>query len=153
VAGLKLTTFAHPGGTFTVQVPDGWTKRTYESGRFRFYSPDDSQFVQVNTMTTRSDSQRAIWQAAERFVRNGGGGVTRYARVGDFRPATLAGHDGLDWEWTFVHGRTGTPRHAVERGAIVDGVSYQLYLSGPEDDFGRLRALLDAVSGSFRLTS
>ncbi|HEY0360478.1 MAG TPA: serine/threonine-protein kinase [Mycobacteriales bacterium] len=153
VAGLRLTTFEHPSGTFSVQVPEGWTKRQFENGRFRFYSADESQFVQVDTMATRSDSQRAVWEAAERFVANGGGDVTRYARVGDFGHARLAGHDALDWEWTFVHGRTGTPRHAVERGAIIDGVSYQLYLSGPEQDFARIRPLLDAVASSFRLTT
>jgi hypothetical protein len=153
VAGLTLTTFEHPSGRFSVDVPEGWTKKEYENGRFRFYSTDESQFVQVNTMTTRSDSQQAVWRAAERFVRNGGGDVTEYARVGDFGHAELAGHDALDWEWTFVHGRSGTPRHAIERGAIIGGVSYQLYLSGPEQDFDRLRPLLDALSGSFRLTS
>jgi hypothetical protein len=152
-AGVTLTTFEHPSGTFSVDVPAGWTRKEFENGRFRFYSPDESQFVQVDTMTTRSDSQQAVWEAAERFVENGGGDVTRYARVGDFAAARLAGADGLDWEWTFVHGRSGTPRHAIERGAIVDGVSYQLYLSGPERDFARLRPLLEEIAASFRLAS
>jgi hypothetical protein len=152
-AGVELTTFEHPSATFSVGVPAGWTKREFENGRFRFYNDDETQFLQVDTMATRSDSQQAIWEAAERFVANGGGGVTQYRRVGGFDAATLAGHDALDWEWAFVHGRSGTERHAIERGAIIDGVSYQLYLSGPERDFDRIRPLLEAVSSSLRLTS
>jgi hypothetical protein len=152
-SSVTLATFDHPSGTFSVEVPEGWTRREYEDGRFRFYNADETQFVQVDTMVSRSGSQRAVWEAAERFVENGGGDVTRYARVGDFAPATLAGHDGLDWEWTFVHGRSGTPRHAIERGAIIDGVSYQLYVSGPEPDFALMRPLLDDIASSFRLTS
>jgi hypothetical protein len=152
-SSVTLATFDHPSGTFSVEVPEGWTRREYEDGRFRFYNADETQFVQVDTMASRSGSQRAVWEAAERFVENGGGDVTRYARVGDFAPATLAGHDGLDWEWTFVHGRSGTPRHAIERGAIIDGVSYQLYVSGPEPDFALMRPLLDDIASSFRLTS
>jgi hypothetical protein len=41
----------------------------------------------------------------------------------------------------------------VQRGAIIDGVSYQLYLSVPEDDFAATRPLLDEIAATFRLAA
>jgi hypothetical protein len=136
-----------------VKVPAAWTQRAYGSGRYRFYDADESTFIQLSTQRTPSGSQEAVWAAAERYVERGGGDVASYARVGSFTPATLAGRDALDWEWTFVRGKDGQQRHVIERGAIIDGVSYQLYLSTPEARFAATRPLLDELAATFRLSA
>jgi hypothetical protein len=151
--GVALASFDHPSGQYSVKVPAGWTQRAYGDGRYRFYDSGEAKFFQLSTQRTTSDSQDAVWEAAERYVERGGGDVTSYTRVGSFTASTLAGRDARDWEWTFVRGKDGQRRHVVQRGAIIDGVSYQLYLSVPEDDFAATRPLLDEIAATFRLAA
>ncbi|HEY0486002.1 MAG TPA: serine/threonine-protein kinase [Mycobacteriales bacterium] len=138
--------YSHPDG-FSVDVPSGWNPR--EGTPVRVYAPDERVWIQLYTQPVDSGDPAAVWQAADRANRRNGRNPG-YDLVA-ITPVRAATHDAADWEWTYQREGESQRRHVLDRGIVVDGRSYQFALSAPESEFGRYRAVLDAVARSFRL--
>lgn len=142
---VKLVAYRHPDG-FTVQVPERW--RESKGNQIRFHAPAEGVWIQLYTEKVRGSDQRAVWRSGERRQQRGVGGGTDYQRV-RLSDGQLGTAKGSDWEWTYH--RKGEPkrRHVLYRGAIIDGVSYQVALSAPESEFATYRPLLDRIAATF----
>jgi hypothetical protein len=58
------------------------------------------------------------------------------------------GYDAADWEFTFS--RNGTIRHVIYRAVVVNGASYGLYLSAPDQQWADSRRFFDVAAGTFQ---
>lgn len=148
-AAAAVTAFHHPGG-FTVSVPSDWTKQGVRP--VRFYRPDQEMWLQLYTERVGTNAtQLDVWSAGHNRQLTGTDAerTVGYTLVG-IRNSTLHGRPAAEWEWTY-RSKTGKPRHTIYRGAVVNGVSYQLAISAPEAEYAAALRTLDQVSRTFVL--
>jgi hypothetical protein len=145
----QFTEWTHPTGGYSVQVPKGW-KLQWDSThtRAKFYNASGAAYIQLYQNKVGNASIEDVWKAGENYQKKN---VQQYTRLA-FKPAKIAGQDALDWEWTYFSARTNVTRHILDRGIIIDGISYELYFSAPEKQYATDVHLLDKVSESFRIT-
>jgi hypothetical protein len=144
-----FTEWTHPTGGYSVQVPKGW-KLQWDGThtRAKFYNASGAVYVQLYQNKVGKASIEDVWKAGENYQKKN---VKDYARVA-FKPAKIAGQDALDWEWTYFSDKTNVTRHILDRGIVIDGTSYELYISAPDKQYAANVHLLDKVSESFRIT-
>jgi hypothetical protein len=141
----------HTSNGMTVNVPAGWKLewQTADRTRVRFFAdPSKDVFLQLYAEKVGGTDQQRVWEAGERRQKKAS---ADYARVADFAPSKIGDHDSLDWEWRFTS-KSGQHRHVLVRGVIIDGTSYQLYYSAPEDRYASGVGVLAEAARSFRLT-
>jgi hypothetical protein len=150
-SAIALTTarLAFPVGSFEVGIPAGWTRAP--GGLQRYQKPGAPVWVQFNLERARG-SQRAAWEGAAHRAERLDTVFPDYRTVG-FPTSTVAGQQAIDWEYSYQRSGEVERRHVLDRGVLVDGISYQLAISAPESDFDAVRGVLDHVGSTFRLTS
>lgn len=154
-SGIELSPYTDKRG-FTVMVPKGWTVTPSGGNYVDFKDPNSTRFVRVK-VENAGGTQQTFYVAAENYVKNGGGSVTNYERVHLRESQVRLGDSKSDsetweWEWTWSNTKNEA-RHIRERGAVIGGKSYQVYLSVPEADFATYAPMLDEITKSFKLNS
>jgi hypothetical protein len=145
---VEFQTFEHPLG-FRTKVPKSWKPQWADKAhtRIKFYDASGAMYLQLYAQKT-SASQQDIWSGGEGYQKKK---LQDYKRLA-FKPAKVAGKDALDWEFTYYNAQEKVTRHILDRGIVINGTSYQLYFTAPEDKFEKNAPLLDEVSKSFELT-
>ena len=157
-AAVQLTTHTDENRRFTVDVPAGWTRKDSGTGTYVDYFGSDSPAgPKIRLLVERgfSDSKVALG-AAEGFQR----GQERKGIIVNFQtvrkePTTteLDGKETWEWEWTYVNTKDNQARRVLWRNTVVDGRSFNIFISAPDQEFDRYRTLLDTMTKSFRFTS
>ncbi|MEV5824255.1 serine/threonine-protein kinase [Spirillospora sp. NPDC052242] len=136
---------------YSVQIPDTWSGPESKQGGDFFYSPDRSEYVQIDQTDNPGDSALEDWRNLE----NGGAGWPGYERLkmgptGDQPPVpdTGDGDDSADWEFTY-DGKGGTRMHVLNRGFVANDRGYAILLSAPHEGWDGLFAELQPVYRSF----
>jgi eukaryotic-like serine/threonine-protein kinase len=141
------TTFSDPDGSYAVGIPDGWTPRRARHGVVEVRNPDDeSQFLRIIATGSGTDALAELSSEEPGFRRR----YPTYQRI-KLAPVGFRGYNAADWEFTFVRG--GEPKHVRYRLFVVDGRYYGVYLSGPEEDFARLRPQFNTAVATFAVKS
>jgi hypothetical protein len=134
-------------GTFSIAVPTGWSR---SGGNYvRFTDPTGKVWIQL--YAERGEGQLDVWAAADRRATRGGGNLHHYRGAQSFPTAPLGPLAGNDWQYSYLRDGESERRLVIDRGAVADGVSYQVALSAPVSQFARYRPILDKVTKSFRI--
>jgi hypothetical protein len=146
---IEFQAFEHPLG-FRTKVPKTWKPQWADKAhtRIKFYDASGAMYLQLYAQRT-SATQQEIWSGGEGYQKKK---LQDYKRLA-FKPAKVGGKDALDWEFTYYNAQEKVTRHILDRGIVINGTSYQLYFTAPEDKFETNAPLLDAVAKSFELTS
>ncbi|HEX6077516.1 MAG TPA: protein kinase [Micromonosporaceae bacterium] len=132
-AGPDFPVQTYQGQGVSLNVPTDW--RPVHTGNYvQFHDPaDNTSWLRVNVVPdTRQAGQ--ILRASHRGFANGCCGLTNYRRVA-LRPAPLDGHRGAELEYVATRTATGQRRHGIWRMIVLNGHSYQVYLSVPQERF------------------
>ncbi|HEX5740115.1 MAG TPA: serine/threonine protein kinase, partial [Pilimelia sp.] len=146
-AGAELATQRFDGRGVSVEVPQGWKRRS--AGNWvDFTDPADPQRrIRILVEPARAEPLRFM-EIAESGLRRATSCTPPYARV-DLRPATQGDREAADLEYTC--GRGGQMRHGVWR-AVTDGTrAYSFYLSTPEPRFAESREIFARMARTFRV--
>lgn len=144
---IPLTSYTDEDG-FQVKVPTGWKQQGKEL--VRFYDASGKTWIQVNTEKSGSPDQKNVWEAGSRRQQRGVTGNSAYELIG-YRNTQMGTFSSVDWEWSYQRTGETERRHALYRGVVVDGKSYQVALSTPESQFAARRTILDQVAATFKL--
>jgi serine/threonine protein kinase len=130
---------------FSVKVPSGWEE---QSGRSftQFNGPGDRA---VRLLVERAASPEAAVRSAKNRQANI---ADNFQSINDGpSPRKLGGADTWQWEWTWND--DGQQRRVLWRTTVVDGRSYTVYVSAPNQNFSPNRTLLDQITESFQFSS
>ncbi|WP_163508755.1 serine/threonine-protein kinase [Fodinicola acaciae] len=146
---IPLTLYTDEDG-FQVKVPAGWKQQG--NSPVRFYDATGKVWIQVYSEHAGSSEQKKVWESGSRRQQRGVAGTSGYQLVG-YQNTQMGSFSSVDWEWTYQRDGEAERRHALYRGVVVDGRSYQLALSAPESQFAARRPVLDQVAATFKLGS
>jgi hypothetical protein len=137
--------YAHPGG-FSVAVPRGWPVGRRSTGIIDLKEPGSSRFLRLIRADSGTAARTQLASAEPGFARDN----SDYQRL-RLEKVSYRGYDAADWEFTFS--RNGTRRHVLYRAFVVDGASYAVYLSTPDDQWAASRRFFDVAVGTLDLNS
>jgi hypothetical protein len=140
----------YQGQGVSVNVPADW-KRTNVQNFVQFHDPaDTTSWLRINVV---SDSRQPaqILRVSHRGFAQGCCGLTNYRRI-ELRTATLDGHRGAELEYVATRTATGQRRHGLWRMIVVNGRSYQVYLSVPQAQFREHSKVFTEAARSLRVT-
>jgi len=140
--------FDHPDG-FSIAVPSGWEREVLTpSGVIQFRDPVDKEgggrFLRLQAAETDLADVEAHWRGAHARTKEG---LQGYQLV-DIRKSRAGSRPSADWEFTHT---LAAHRHVIDRGFIIGGMVYSVYLSTREEQFAASRHLIDTVASSFDL--
>ncbi|MFD0855345.1 PsbP-related protein, partial [Actinomadura adrarensis] len=128
-----------PGG-YTIGVPQGWTRQVKGNSVF-WHDPVSEAYVQVDrTGWTGDPEQHWIGWEREVIAKNA---LPDYRRVSLTR-TSVDGVPAADLEFTW------TGKHGIDRGIVVDGRSYAVFVAVPESRWNQYRVTVNNVIDSFR---
>ena len=152
-SGLKLVAYEDTRG-FSVDVPAGW-ERT-EGGLYVDYLNSSGERLRLLVERFNGSSPKGALQAAEGVQRN----QQRTGKIANFQTVRmeatdkkLGGQPTWEWEWTYTNPKDGQARHVLWRTAVVNGKSYAVYYSAPEQGFEAKRAMYDEIAASYRFNT
>ena len=149
-ARRNLNVTSYQGQGVTVNVPEGWRQRNVKH-YVEFHDPKHrTSWLRIN-VTRDGRSAMDILRGADRGFGNGCCGLTDYRQV-SMRDARLGGKRGAELEYTATKVGTGEARHGLWRIVVVNGVSYQVYMSVPEDRFKPNLPLFREAARTFKIT-
>lgn len=145
---FPVQTYQGPG--VSVHVPADW-KRANTRNFAQFHHPADaSSWLRINVVPdSRQPGQ--ILRASHRGFAQGCCGLTNYRRLA-LRNATLDGQRGAELEYVATNAATGQRRHGIWRVIVVDGRSYQVYMSVPQPRFKEHSTVFAEAVRSMRVT-
>ncbi|REE98531.1 serine/threonine-protein kinase [Thermomonospora umbrina] len=141
IPGIMLV--GRPG--FEIGVPVGW--RMSVQGNSVFWNdPASEAYVQVD-QTIWSGDPMEHWREWEGEVvaRNA---LTGYRRVG-LRPTGGVGYRSADLEFTW-RSRDGVPMHGIDRGAVVNGRPFAVFVAIPQERWDDSREKVNNILDTFR---
>jgi hypothetical protein len=109
-------------------------------------SPDSDAYVQVDR-TQWSGDPSAHWEQWESEV-VARGLLRDYRRVGLSRPSGVP-YDAADLEFTWTNG-DGVPMHGIDRGVMVDGRPYAVFVAIPQEHWDANRERVNNILDTFR---
>ncbi len=145
----NLKSFHDTQNGFTASVPKDWTRDTGSSDR-QYDDPGD------RTAWIRF-SHRRIASSAAGFLRGSGHGLRGSRDYRDYQQIALrtnvsmAGQDAAELEYRLTTARTGQVRHALWRVIVVNGRSYEVYMSVPEKLFSKEKPVFEQAVKSYKL--
>jgi len=149
---LQLVPHQDAQGRFTVDVPAGWEQRV--GGTYVDYV--GSNDTKVRLLVEKKRTSEIALDGAESFQ----GDKERSGDISNFQTVRrektdqqLGGQETWEWEWTYVDTKSGQARRVLWRNTVVNGRSYNVYISAPDEGFDKNRRLLDAMTKTFRLTA
>ncbi|SEF93328.1 Serine/threonine protein kinase [Thermomonospora echinospora] len=139
--GLRLEN----GPGYRIGVPEGWRRFTMGNSVF-WRSPDSSAYVQVDR-TQWSGDPLSHWEQWESEV-VAAGKMRDYRRIGLGRPTGVP-YDAADLEFTWTNA-DGVPMHGIDRGVVVDGRPYAVFIAIPQEQWDGNREKVNNVLDTFR---
>lgn len=121
--GLRAA--AGPNDT-EIGVPAGWV-RTVKGNSVYWHAPDSTAYMQIDR-TPWSGDPYAHWEQWEGDVI--GKALMNDYRRHDLRRTRVGAHDAADLEFSWVN-RDRSPMRGLDRGVIVDGQSYAVFVAMP----------------------
>jgi hypothetical protein len=133
VAGPDFPVRTYRGQGVSVNVPTDW-RRADVQNFVQFHDPGDTtSWLRINVVPDNRTAMQILRTSHRNFAR-GCCSLTNYRRLG-LRPAGLGGHRGAELEYVATRTGTGQRRHGLWRMVVVNGRSYQVYMSVPQDRF------------------
>jgi hypothetical protein len=132
-SGPDFPVRTYRGQGVSVNVPTGW-KRSDNRNFAQFHYPGDiTSWLRINVVPDNRTATQILRASHRNFV-SGCCDLTDYRRLG-LRPAGLDGHRGAELEYVATRVGSGQRRHGLWRIVVVNGRSYQVYMSVPQDRF------------------
>jgi serine/threonine protein kinase len=125
------------GAGFTLNVPIGWTRTSGTTWR----DPASGAFVQVD-QTPWTGDPAAHWRTWEAQVPKSG-------KLRGFRAIGVTRLDANTADVEFTYLTSSHPMHAVDRGVLVNGRPYALFISIPDSEWTAQAASRDNLLTSF----
>ncbi|PKK12540.1 serine/threonine-protein kinase [Thermomonospora sp. CIF 1] len=138
----ELQPVSGPGG-YRISVPAGWVRS--EEGNSVFWRSSWGAYVQVDR-TEWSGDPADHWERWERAVIRGNI-LPGYRRI-DLRRPTGLGYDAADLEFTWT--RDGIPMRGIDRGTIVNGQPYAVFVAIPQQHWEVNRERVNNILDTFR---
>lgn len=142
-AAAGYVPYTDPAG-FTVDLPKGWTKDPQSTGVTDFDDPHADRFVRLVHGLTPPGDLVAAFQSGERDFQATHSGYRRIA----LGPVQYRGYPAADWEFTYT-AANGVSRHVRYRQFVVNGTTYGLYISAPQDLFARTVPAFQKATATF----
>jgi serine/threonine protein kinase len=128
------------GAGFTLNVPIGWTRRSSSRGPI-WRDPASGAFVQVD-QTPWTGDPAAHWRTWEAQVHKDG-------KLRGFQAIGMRRLDANTADVEFTYLTSSGPMHAVDRGVLVNGRPYALFISIPDSEWTAQAASRDNLLTSF----
>jgi hypothetical protein len=130
------TPYQGPGGTFTIDLPPGWSATFASAGEVKFSGPQPGFTALVAWTTQPKPDAYADWQQQSAATARQDPG---YQLIGITR-VSYRGWNAADWE--FLASRAGQLDHFLDRGFIVrpGQLAYALELYGPQAQWSSVKA-------------
>ncbi|HXA59946.1 MAG TPA: serine/threonine-protein kinase [Streptosporangiaceae bacterium] len=128
------------GAGFTLNVPIGWTRMSGTRGPI-WRDPASGAFVQVD-QTPWTGDPAAHWRTWEVQVRRDG-------KLRGFKAIGVQRLDANTADVEFTYLTSSQPMHAVDRGVLVNGRPYALFISIPDGEWAAQAASRDNLLTSF----
>jgi hypothetical protein len=149
-AGPAFPVRTFQGARISLNVPADW-KRASTQNSVQFHDPaDTTAWLRINVVRDLRQAGQ-ILRASHRGFVQGCCGLTNYQRLA-LRNATLDGQRGAELEYVATNATTGQRRHAIWRIVVVNGRSYQVYLSVPQNRFREHSKVFAEAVRSARVT-
>lgn len=130
------TPYQGPGGTFTIDLPPGWSATSARADEVKFSGPQPGFTALVAWTTQPKADAYADWQqqSAATARQDPGYQLIAITRV------SYRGWNAADWE--FLAARAGQPDHFLDRGFIVrpGQLAYAIELYGPQAQWSSVKA-------------
>jgi hypothetical protein len=137
-----FTRYKHPGG-FSVNVPAGWKPDVKQPGRLvDVEDPNSSQFLRLIHTPDGNDPKAALAAGESGFAQT----HKEYKQI-TLGTVKYRNYTAADWEFTYSN--DGVTRHVLYRLFLVDGSTYAIYLSAPEETWTASKRYFDVAAGSF----
>jgi hypothetical protein len=139
----------HDSRGITVNVPKSWTKQPANGGYTDFFDPDDKgRKVRVNVES--GSSPRKFLEVAENNLKTRTSTCSPpYTRV-NLTDVTLDNKAGAQLEYTCGSG--AQQRHALWAATIINGKSYEFFLTVPASRFDESRIIYEEMVRSFKVS-
>ncbi len=130
------TPYQGPGGTFTIDLPPGWSATSASADEVKFSGPQPGFTALVAWTTQPKPDAYADWQQQSAATARQDPG---YQLIGLTR-VSYRGWNAADWE--FLASRAGQLDHFLDRGFIVrpGQLAYALELYGPQAQWSSVKA-------------
>jgi hypothetical protein len=130
-------------------VPEAWAKSSVTPTYVEFADPKTpGRKLHINVEPTKN-SARTVLTNAENYLRKPTVCPDPYQRVDDLRDTQLAGQPATELEYTC--GQGDSKRHGIWRAIVVNGKTYNFYVTVPDSRFVEDKAIFDEMVRSFRL--
>jgi hypothetical protein len=139
------TTATDSSAGWSVDVPAGWRRSSTSAGT-RFTDPAGGRYVLVAMRDPAGPSAVGAWRDQERSFRKS---HRSYERLRLETVEVAGSTDAADWEFRYEDG--GAALHALDRGQVVDGRGYAVYVQSRESDWQESQAVFERVESSFRV--
>jgi hypothetical protein len=139
------TTASDSAAGWSVAVPAGWQRSTAAGGT-RFTDPAGGRYVLVAMRDPAGPSAVGAWRDQERSFRKS---HASYERLRLEKVEVEGSSDAADWEFRYEDG--GAVLHALDRGQVVDGRGYAVYVQSRESSWQESQPVFDRVQSSFRV--
>jgi eukaryotic-like serine/threonine-protein kinase len=132
----------------TVNVPKSWTKQAANGGYTDFFDPDDKgRKVRINV--EGGSTPRKFLEVAENNLKTRTATcIQPYARV-ELTDMTLDDRSGAQLEYTC--GTGAQQRHALWAATIINGRSYEFFLTVPASRFEESKVIYQEMVRSFKV--
>ncbi len=139
----------HDARGITVNVPKAWTKQAANGGYTDFFDPDDKgRKVRVNVES--GSSPRKFLEVAENYLKTRTSTCSPpYTRV-NLTDVTLDSKAGAQLEYTC--GAGAQQRHALWAATIINGKSYEFFLTVPATRFDESKVIYEEMVRSFKVS-
>ena len=139
----------HDTRGITVNVPKSWTKQPANGGYTDFFDPDDKgRKVRVNVES--GSTPRKFLEVAENYLKTRTATCSPpYTRV-NLTDVTLDNKAGAQLEYTCGSG--AQQRHALWAATIINGKSYEFFLTVPASRFDESRIIYEEMVRSFKVS-
>jgi hypothetical protein len=140
------TPYQDPGGTFTIDLPPGWSATSATADEVKFSGPQPGVTALVAWTTQPKPDAYADWQrqSAATAQRD-----PAYQLIGITR-VSYRGWNAADWEFLAMHG--GQLDHFLDRGFIVrpGQLAFAIELYGPQAQWAQVKASIwDGLTQTF----
>jgi serine/threonine protein kinase len=138
-AGAGFRTYRDPTG-FSMSVPTGWVV-TRDGSRVRIDEPGTTRYLLVDQTSTPKKDPAKDWQKQEKSVSRR---LPNYQRL-SIAPVDFRGYPAADWQFTYA-----TRTQVINRGFVVGGRGYALYLSAPRETWDQSMQVFQEAASSFQ---
>jgi serine/threonine protein kinase len=130
------TPYQGPGGTFTIDLPPGWSATSASADEVKFSGPQPGFTALVAWTTQPKPDAYADWEQQSAVIARQGPG---YQLIG-ITQVSYRGWNAADWEFLAV--RAGQLDHFLDRGFIVrpGQLAYAIELYGPQAQWPSVKA-------------